>query len=218
MPSPRSFAIALGGTRDWITQKFPPWWKWTRGNDSNPPGPPRAQPMAYHSFQTPSVAKHGPARRFLFWTEFERRGTRKTAKLPVKCLVFGNWRSGGRCEDPDIFRVHFWEIQMEKDISEKLFSGSLTLLSILLGIFTFSLVNAMKLKGTYPEVYPWYAITAITGTAISLSSIICILSFFSYHNPTSKTRRRSIIVLFVFVLITCGIGVPLIGLWIFLIY
>jgi hypothetical protein len=98
--------------------------------------------------------------------------------------------------------------------NEKLFSGALTLLSILLGVFTFAIVRAMHWKGTYPEAYPWYAVSFFSGLSIVLSSIICISSYFS---ETGSNRWKSIInALFVIVLIMCGVGIPIMGMWIFI--
>ena len=98
----------------------------------------------------------------------------------------------------------------------QLFSGSLTFLSILLGIFTFSLVNAIKLRGTYPEAYAWYSLTLISGVSIVLSALICTMSFFYRNNVNNKTCGLFITILFSIVLTISGLGVPLIGLWLFL--
>ena len=64
-------------------------------------------------------------------------------------------------------------------LNEKLFSGSLTFLSILIGVFTFTLVNSISSKGTLPDAYPWYTVTIVTGLSLILSSVVCISSFSS---------------------------------------
>jgi hypothetical protein len=98
--------------------------------------------------------------------------------------------------------------------NEKLFSGALTLMSILLGVFTFAIVSAIDLKGTYPEAYPWYAVSFFSGLSIVLSSIICISSYFS---ESESTRWGSVVnCLFLIVLIMCGVGIPVMGMWIFI--
>lgn len=107
-----------------------------------------------------------------------------------------------------------------KDSSARLtrgqvFSGSLTFLSILLGIFTFSLVNAIKLRGTYPEAYPWYSLTWITGVSILLSGLICSISLLYHDKLEAGGLTVLVTILFFIMLVICGVGVPLIGLWLF---
>lgn len=98
---------------------------------------------------------------------------------------------------------------------EQLFSSALTFLSILLGVFTFSLVSAVKLRGTYPEAYAWYCLTLISGISIVLSGIICTLSFICYNRTMNKGLERLVNTLFFIILGICGLGVPLIGFWLF---
>jgi hypothetical protein len=97
------------------------------------------------------------------------------------------------------------------------FSGSLTFLSILIGIFTYSLGNALELKGTYPQAYPWYSLTLISGLSAFLTAVICFL-LHTYEGEVMPRRCNTLVkIFFVFVIASCGLGVPLVGLWVFII-
>jgi hypothetical protein len=97
---------------------------------------------------------------------------------------------------------------------EKLFSGFLAFLSILLGVFTFSLVESFKYKGL-PMGLPWNVLSITSGLSIMASGIISLVMFYYGGRPVPLVWSMIIIFLFTAVLLTCSIGVPFIGWWMY---
>ena len=97
---------------------------------------------------------------------------------------------------------------------KQLFSVALTFLSILLGVFTFSLMNAVKWKG-YNEGRPWYLLMLVTGFGIIASAIISAISFYHHSRAISPIMEKLLIFLLYSILVICGLGTPIVGFWLF---
>ena len=97
---------------------------------------------------------------------------------------------------------------------KRLFSVALTFLSILLGVFTFSLMNAVKWKG-YNEGRPWYLLMLVTGFGIIASGIISAISFYYHSKEISPIMEKLLIFLLYSILVICGLGTPIVGFWLF---
>jgi len=97
---------------------------------------------------------------------------------------------------------------------ERLLSGFLTFISILLGVFTYSLVESLKSKGLVTG-RPWDVLAIISGFSISASGVISLVLFYYSNKPIPLIWGVIIIFLFVAILATCSIGVPIIGWWIY---
>jgi hypothetical protein len=98
---------------------------------------------------------------------------------------------------------------------KELFPAALTFLSILLGVFTFSLMNAVKWKGQV-ESGPWNLLTLVTGFGIVASGIISAASFYHQSRPINPIVEKLLIGLMYSILVICGLGTPLVGLWLYL--
>ncbi len=99
---------------------------------------------------------------------------------------------------------------------DQIFSGTQTLISILLGVFTLALMQAITFEGVYPQVKGWYALFITTGSSIILSTVLCIICFFTNGQNISPCRKKFVISLFVLILVICGVGTPVSGLIIFM--
>jgi hypothetical protein len=95
----------------------------------------------------------------------------------------------------------------ENNMRELFFNGSLTLMSILLGVFTLALANATYLKGE-SEAVPWYVLCLISGISVITTSLVCYGCF--QHKWTTFIRYAFPVTLFL-----CGIGIPVVGAIIF---
>ena len=98
--------------------------------------------------------------------------------------------------------------------NKELFSGSLTFLSILLGVFTFALMNAIKWKGLDAEK-PWMLLVLVTSFGIFSCSLISIISFYSLNRYIPNILEKMVYILMYAVLIISGFGTPIVGLWLY---
>jgi hypothetical protein len=99
--------------------------------------------------------------------------------------------------------------------AKELFGAALSFLSILLGVFTFSLANAIKWVNE-PESYPWILLALVTGFGIVASGIIAVICFRHYSKPIKPALKRGVAILVYTMLLICGLGTPVIGLWLYL--
>ena len=97
---------------------------------------------------------------------------------------------------------------------KQLFSVALTFLSILLGVFTFSLMNAVKWKGSV-EGQPWFLLTLVSGFGIIASGIISAISFYHHSRPINPFLEKFLIFLLFSILVICGLGTPMVGFWLY---
>ena len=88
-----------------------------------------------------------------------------------------------------------------------LFGGSLSLLSILVGVFTLALAKAIQLKGGSGAL-PWYALLVICGISVLATSGV---SYCCYK----RKGLRYVQIVFPIILFLLGICIPILGLIIF---
>ena len=99
-------------------------------------------------------------------------------------------------------------------LTKELFSSALTFMSILLGIFTFSLMYAIKWKGE-AQGKPWNLLACVTGFGIFSSGVIATISFLYFTKPINPFLKKILVFLVYAMLITCGFGTPIVGWWLY---
>ena len=99
-------------------------------------------------------------------------------------------------------------------LTKELFSVALTFMSILLGVFTFSLMNAVEWRG-FPKGKPWNLLALVTGFGIFSSGIIAAISFLYYTKPIKLFLKKTLIFLVYAMVLICGFGTPIVGFWLY---
>lgn len=101
------------------------------------------------------------------------------------------------------------------NMTKELFGTALTFLSILLGVFTFSLMYSVKWKGE-PEGDPWDLLALVAGFGIICSGLIAAISFLYYEKPVTPNVKRMLIFLVYAMILISGFGTPSVGLWLYI--